>query len=117
MAHDAFVLAATRHCLLHPEGKSAADLVTAVLALALSLHRELSAEMQRSGAHAGGASWADLVDASRRQFAMLLAALAREPLAPAALLAHESVLVGGLGGGGAQEEVDEEEEPEEDEGW
>ena len=40
MAHDAFVLAATRHCLLHPEGKSAADLVTAAAQLQATADRD-----------------------------------------------------------------------------
>ena len=34
----------------------------------------------------GGAAWPVLVDASRRQFALLLSALAKEPLAPAELV-------------------------------
>ena len=97
-AHETFVSAATKHCLLHPDGQTAASLLTAVLALALSLHREVgeadAAAEASDDADAAGASWAMLVEASRRQFALLLASLARQPLAPPELV-HESV-VGGL---------------------
>ena len=96
-AHDAFVAAAMAHCLLHEEGHTAGALITGVLALTLSLHREVTeADDDDASAHAadgggGGASWAVLVEASRSQFALLLTSLAREPLAPAALV-HESVV-------------------------
>ena len=87
-AHEAYLAAATRHCLLHPAGAPTASLISTVLALTLSLHRELCGdddEGEGEGGAAGGA-WAALVDASRRQFEMLLAALAQQPLAPRELL-------------------------------
>ena len=92
-AHAAFVRAATTHCLLHAQGREAGHLVTSVLALALSLRREVG-DVDDGGGDEAGASWAVLVDASRRQFALLLASLARHPLAPP-LLVHPSVVGGG----------------------
>lgn len=96
-AHDAYLDTSMRHCLLHPEGAAAASLLNGVLALALTLHRELCHELdaprQRergAAAHASGASWAALVDASRRQFAMLMDGLRAQPLAPRALV-HDGV--------------------------
>ena len=84
-AHDAYLQAATSRCLLHAAGLPTASLITAVLALVLSLHREVCTE----GALPVGAAWAGLVDASRRQFAMLVSALARQPLTPHELVAHQ----------------------------
>ena len=84
-AHDAYLQAATSRCLLHAAGLPTASLITAVLALVLSLHREVCTE----GALPVGAAWAGLVDASRRQFAMLVSALARQPLTPRELVAHQ----------------------------
>jgi hypothetical protein len=84
-AHDAYLHAATSRCLLHAAGLPTASLITAVLALVLSLHREVCTE----GALPVGAAWAGLVDASRRQFAMLVSALARQPLTPHELVAHQ----------------------------
>ena len=83
-AHQAYLHAATTRCLLHPAGLPTASLITAVLALALSLHREICTE----GALPTGAAWAGLVEASRNQFAMLVGALSRQPLTPAVLVAH-----------------------------
>ena len=97
-AHGAFVRAATAHCLLHPEGRDAGHLITSILALALSLNREVGGLDGESGNEAfqeAGTSWAVLVDASRRQFALLLTSLARHPLAPE-LLVHPSIV--GFGG-------------------
>ena len=90
-AHEDYLDAAMRHCLLHPTGLPTASLITAVLALTLSLHREVCDETLP----AGGA-FVSLVDASRRQFAMLLQALAQQPLAPRDLVRRESVGVAAL---------------------
>ena len=107
-AHDAYLRAVTTHCLLHPEGRPCASLITSILALVLSLHREVLSEeqAQRGGAadaegapdgagRAGdGATWAALVEASRRQFSLLLVKLSKQPLAPSELLLP-SVVLGG----------------------
>ena len=42
-AHESFVSSALAHCLLTAEGRQASSLINAVLALALSLNREVSA--------------------------------------------------------------------------
>ena len=44
-----------------------------------------------SDARSSGTSWAALVEASRRQYALLLTSLARDPLTPSVLV-HESVV-------------------------
>ena len=89
-AHESFVSSALAHCLLTAEGRQASSLINAVLALALSLNREVSA------GEAGGQpqSWAVLVEASRRQYAMLLGSLAKEKMAPA-MLVDERIVLGG----------------------
>ena len=79
-AHERYLDAASRHCLLHSIGLPTSSLITAVLALALSLHREVCSDTVPTGR-----AWAALVDASRRQFEMLLAALSAQPLAPRVL--------------------------------
>ena len=99
-AHDAYLDAATTHCLLHPEGRACASLITSVLALALSLHREVSEQGDASFVNAigedgdgdNGASWVALVGASRRQFSLLLLELSKQPLAPRELLLPSVVL-------------------------
>ena len=83
-AHDDYLRSAMEHCLLHPAGLPTSSLISALLALALSLHRELCDE---SLERVRGGAWANLVEASRRQFSMLLRALSQQPLAPRTLFA------------------------------
>ena len=93
-AHDAFVRRATEHCLLHPKGEACGALIASVFSLALSLHREVCCKSDDEAqddesaveVRGGGVSWAVLVDASRRQYARLLASLARQPLVPPELV-------------------------------
>ena len=102
-AHEAYLDAAARHCLLLPEAWPALTLVNSILALSLSLHREVmraaggggdddaggadgEEEEEEEGGAATTASWASLVAASSRQCALLLGSLAKEPLAPRELV-------------------------------
>jgi hypothetical protein len=95
-AHEAYLSHVASHWLIDPAGRAAAGLITSVLALALSLKREVcggdrAVDGGEAGVAAAGASWNDLVLASRRQFAMLLTALAKEPRAPPELVHPSSV--------------------------
>jgi hypothetical protein len=65
-AHEEYVDAAWRHCLLHPGGASVQELVRAILKLVIALHHQT----ETSG-------WEAVATASRRHFALLKQALVR----------------------------------------